>query len=324
MSAFNFTKIFYDQPITEKETYFGITNDYVVGAGSMQGWRKAMEDAFALTVTLPSDPHTSFFGVFDGHGGHIIADFVSKNIFNYIKTESEYHNGNVEAGIVSAFMRLDNYLMRDPLYGKTEAGSTAVVVIIRNETLYCANLGDSRAIAFAHNHVIPLSTDHKPMLPLERKRILDAGCFVNFDRVNGDLALSRAFGDFAYKRNRRKSISEQAVISQPEVVKKTLTREWEFVVLACDGIWDVMTNEQVCHFIRTRIEKNVKPDLICSQLLDECLCKDDPNAKYVGTDNMTVIIFVFIKNITFKRYQGIELRSNSLKYVCREKVVQKK
>lgn len=320
MSSLKFTRIFYDQPITEKETYLGITNDYVIGAGSMQGWRRSMEDAFAITVTLPSDPTTSFFGVFDGHGGHVIADFVSRNIFNYIIADPIYQKGNVEAGIENAFVRLDSYLMKDSLFGKTEAGSTAIVVVIRNDMLYCANIGDSRAIAFANNQVIPLSTDHKPMLPIERKRILDAGCFINLDRVNGDLALSRAFGDFSYKRNRKKSVSEQAVISLPEVVKKKVTEEWEFVVLACDGVWDVMTNEQVCRFIRVRIEKNVKPDLICAQLIDECLCKDDPNIKFVGTDNMTVIILVFLKNTSLRRYHGLEPREGFLKYVCRDKV----
>ncbi|XP_014277039.1 probable protein phosphatase 2C T23F11.1 isoform X2 [Halyomorpha halys] len=315
MSSLKFTKIFFDEPITEKETYFGITNDYIVGAGSMQGWRKSMEDAFAIAVTMPTDPQTSFLGVFDGHGGHVIADFLSKNIFNYIITDPAYLNGNVKTGIENAFMRLDSYLMKDILFGKTEAGSTAVVVVIKDDTIYCANVGDSRAIAFANNEVVPLSTDHKPMLPIERQRILEAGCFINFDRVNGDLALSRAFGDFSYKKNKNKSVSEQAVISQPEVVKKTITQEWEFVVLACDGVWDVMTNEQVCRFIRMRIERNIKPDLICEQLLDECLCKENPSARYIGTDNMTVIILVFLKNTRLRRYQGIEPRASSLNLI---------
>ena len=90
-----------------------------------------------------------------------------------------------------------------------------------------------------------LSNDHKPYLPVEKERIEKAGGQVKFNRVNGDLAVSRALGDFVYKRCESVEAKEQAVTAFPEIIVEERDKDDEFIVLACDGIWDVMSSQEV-------------------------------------------------------------------------------
>ena len=80
--------------------------------------------------------------------------------------------------------------------------------------------------------------------------------------MNGNLALSRALGDFVFKKNEAKKAEEQIVTAYPDVDIKDLTNDHEFIILACDGIWDVMTNEQVLEFVRIRIAQLVPPEIV--------------------------------------------------------------
>lgn len=122
------------------------------------------------------------------------------------------------------------------------AGSTAITLLIKNNQLFCANAGDSRAIACINGELEELSLDHKPNNAIEYKRICDGGGWVEYNRVNGNLALSRALGDFLFKRNQNKNAKEQIVTAYPDVEVRDLTEDYEFIVLACDGIWDVLSN----------------------------------------------------------------------------------
>lgn len=107
-----------------------------------------------------------------------------------------------------------------------------------------------------------LSFDHKPNNELESKRIIAAGGWVEFNRVNGNLALSRALGDFVFKRNEGKKAEEQIVTAYPDVEVRELTGDHEFVLLACDGIWDVLSNEEVLEFVRSRIAQQIPPETV--------------------------------------------------------------
>lgn len=94
------------------------------------------------------------------------------------------------------------------------------------------------------------------------KRISAAGGWVEFNRVNGNLALSRALGDFVFKRNETKKAEEQIVTALPDIEIKDITKDHEFLVLACDGIWDVMSNEEVLDFVRERIAQSIPPEKV--------------------------------------------------------------
>lgn len=215
-----------------------------------------------------------------------------------------------------AFLDIDYEMLHNESWGEQMAGSTAVVVLVKDNVLYCANAGDSRAIACINGKLEILSMDHKPNNENESKRIIEGGGWVEFNRVNGNLALSRALGDFVFKRSNKKP-EDQIVtgknnkqrnlyyisdthcyshfhylvchLAYPDVETRQVQKDWEFIVLACDGIWDVMTNEDVLQFCRARIGMGMQPEEICEELMNNCLAPDCQMGG-LGGDNMTVVL----------------------------------
>jgi serine/threonine protein phosphatase PrpC len=162
------------------------------------------------------------------------------------------------------------------------SGSTAVVVVLTPHHILCANAGDSRAILRRHGRVLPLSFDHKPSNIVERRRILQANGFVKRKRVDGDLAVSRAFGDFCMKQQ---TLPPQKVICHPDFIcyPRDLAGD-EFIVLACDGVWDVANNDMCSDFIQDMLhEGEVDLGNICEEALDTCL-------ELKSRDNMTILL----------------------------------
>lgn len=234
-----------------------------VGASSMQGWRVNMEDAHTHILSLaPDDPDASFFAVYDGHGGAKVAHYAGNHLHRSVLAQPEYKEGNIEEAIRKGFLKVDEDMLVDPEMREELAGTTAIIVLIKNNKLYIGNVGDSRAVASFSGRADPLSIDHKPSLDSESKRIIAAGGWVEFNRVNGNLALSRALGDFVFKRNEKKDAKEQIVTAYPEVQSREITEDLEFIVIACDGIWDVLSNEEVVDFIRTRIAGGMVPSQV--------------------------------------------------------------
>lgn len=122
------------------------------------------------------------------------------------------------------------------------AGCTANVVLITKTEILCANAGDSRAVLGRKGKSKELSIDHKPDTPSEKRRIERANGFVEDSRVNGMLALSRSLGDFEYKGNPILKPEDQIITAYPEVSIEKLSNDCDFVICACDGIWDCMTS----------------------------------------------------------------------------------
>ncbi|KAH8318592.1 hypothetical protein KR059_003707, partial [Drosophila kikkawai] len=177
-----------------------------------------------------------------------------------------------------------------------DSGCTAVVCLLHGRDLYVANAGDSRCVISRNGRVIEMSLDHKPEDDEEAARIIKAGGRVTLDgRVNGGLNLSRALGDHAYKTNVELPAESQMISALPDIKKLIITPEDEFMVMACDGIWNYMSSEEVVDFVRFRLkEKNKKLSIICEELFDNCLA---PNTMGDGTgcDNMTAVIVQFKK-----------------------------
>jgi len=176
----------------------------------------------------------------------------------------------------------------------SDSGCTAVVALIHGNTLLVANAGDSRCVLSRRGRAVALSADHKPEDEPERSRIQRAGGVVTHDgRVNGGLNLSRALGDHAYKQNTQLEASEQMISAIPDIQKIELEAGDDFVVLACDGIWNSKTNQQVVDFVRPRLHKaGHSPKAlshICEELFDDCL-SPDTSGDGTGCDNMTAII----------------------------------
>lgn len=290
------------EPVTSKETSVCEGGGLKVAVSSMQGWRVSMEDAHTALPSLPDDPHTAFFAVFDGHGGSAIAQHCAKQLHKRIMARPEYSRGNFHDAIQLGYLDMDHSMTQDPITKDEVSGSTAISCLLTRNSIYCGNIGDSRAVASVYGKAVELSTDHKPSLPAEKERIEAAGGWVEVNRVNGNLALSRAFGDFVFKRNISLNAKEQAVTAYPDVSVHDLTPDWEFIILACDGIWDVMTSQEVVDFVRCRLAQQESPEDVCESLLNRCLAPDCQMGG-LGCDNMTVIIVCCISGSTDVQYK---------------------
>lgn len=165
------------------------------------------------------------------------------------------------------------------------SGSTATVVLMTPSHFICANTGDSRAVLQRRGKSLPLSFDHKPSDTPERRRVLAAGGTVKGKRVDGDLAVSRAFGDFTYKQDKELSVEKQKVIVVPELIVYPRDKEGdEFIIIACDGIWDVVSSQQCAEAVQMLLQDG-ELDLgnICEESLDSCL-------DLKSRDNMTMML----------------------------------
>ncbi|ESN94661.1 hypothetical protein HELRODRAFT_107894 [Helobdella robusta] len=287
---------FLDKPKTEKHTEKGTGNGLKYGVSSMQGWRVEMEDAHCATIGLPLSQLNdwSFFAVFDGHAGAKVSEYCAKRLLEVIVESNEFKSEindqstltpeTVINGIKSGFLKLDDEIRENN--GEDKSGSTAVCSLISPKHVFVANCGDSRMVLSRAGKCVFNTLDHKPINPQERERIQNAGGSVMIQRVNGSLAVSRALGDFDYKNVEGKGQCEQLVSPEPEISSLDRTDEDEFLILACDGIWDVMSNDELCDFVRSRMRITDDLEAICSCVVDTCLSKG-------SRDNMSIVIVAF-------------------------------
>lgn len=268
-------------PNTDKESEDGVGTNVKWGACSMQGWRKSQEDAHIAKTDLSDG--VMCFGVFDGHGGPEVSRFVKEIFIEQLTKCEEFKIRQYDEALRSTFIRIDEILREpegiaklklikdefgnpDPFAGGTQredngnvancCGCTATVIIITQTHIFCANAGDSRVVlgrASGDDKCFPLSDDHKPDNPEERARIEAAGGFVEENRVNGSLNLSRSLGDFDYKNKEGIPSAQQMVICEPEVRSVARKAIDQFVILACDGIWDCLTSEECIEQTRTNL-----------------------------------------------------------------------
>ncbi|XP_074348158.1 protein phosphatase 2C 51-like [Apium graveolens] len=222
------------------------------GSISVKGRRKYMEDA--LTVDLGflmwESNNYDYFGVYDGHGGSEVARACRDHLHLLVKNEVEKQARKIidwEKVMVTSFLRMDEHVLAEGVEGST--GSTAIVVVVGEEVLVVANCGDSRGVFSRSSTVVPLSFDHKPDRPDELKRIeVSGGVVVNLNgkRVQGVLSTSRSIGDEHLK---------PYVVAQAEVTVKARSDLDEFIIVASDGLWDVMSNEDACKVVRFCLQR---------------------------------------------------------------------
>jgi protein phosphatase 1B len=283
---------FLDKPKTEKHNEKGKGNNLAYALSSMQGWRVEMEDAHSAHIGLPGGyKDWSFFGVFDGHAGAKVSMYCSEQLIEAITTNDDFrsikskaangresketHTAIVKKAIRRGFLELDNKVRALPEIenGEDKSGTTVTSVMLSPTHIYFANCGDSRAVLSRNGKVAFSTQDHKPTNPVEKERIQNAGGSVMIQRVNGALAVSRALGDFEYKSSSGRGQCEQLVSPEPDVHIEDRVDADEFLVLACDGIWDVMSNEEVCDFVRDRLQVTSDLVAIANLLVDTCLYK---------------------------------------------------
>lgn len=254
------------------------------------GTTKTNQDSYLMKKYSPTD---HVFGVFDGHGfqGHFVSQAISK-FFNELPFESL----NSPSALQSAFSSLSHTIKSSNRYDSNNSGSTCVLVTINSDKIYCANCGDSRAILLSGKNgaIISLSRDHKPDLPDERRRIEQQGGRV--DRVYGmgpfrvwlknenypGLAMSRSIGD---------GVAHSVGVSDiPEIKEFDIEKEEPLaLVVASDGVWEFMSNEEVKGIIeKYYYSKNTEG---CSKEIVEKSLEKWKMEGYAVDDITAVVVF---------------------------------
>lgn len=214
------------------------------------------------------------------------------------EAESE-NDENMEGGLAHQLLKVGN-----DVPGK-DSGCTAVMALLHNNELYVANAGDSRCVLSRAGKAIEMSFDHKPESDIEYKRIRKAGGSVSSEgRVNGGLNLSRAIGDHSYKENHELDMREQMITALPDIERIELTDDDQFMVIACDGIWNSLTSQEVVDFVNKRITRDSKLSDICDQLFHRCLA-GNTQGDGTGCDNMTCVIVRFDEKIKLQNGNGL-------------------
>lgn len=175
--------------------------------------------------------------------------------------------------------------------------ATVCLLDMNEKLVYCANAGDSRAILVRNRTAVPLSIDHKPSLKAERRRVLHAGGQVKGKldpRVQGDLNLSRAIGDWRHKQNHNLPLELQMISPRPDITVTKLTSKDSFLVLGCDGIWERFSSLDCAAFIAA-VSPLKKIGDIGKEICLQTVRKDDefeglPIGVTIGCDNMSVVL----------------------------------
>lgn len=254
---------------------------------SLKGLRLTNEDHH----TLPHKAQNKVFsfGIFDGHStrlckGDSVSLFLKNNL---IKEMSKYPDKmNKISYIKNAHKIIDKKLKKHMKKYSRICGSTSIVVsIFRNRTIVISNVGDSRAILSRNFKPIILSTDHKPDNPIEKYRIEKMGGKIifpknsfNVPRING-MAVSRSFGDY----------ENPYITYKPDIIKIKLKKTDNFIVIACDGLWDVMNNFDVINFVKKNKAKSKMAKLLANEAL-----------KRGSTDNVSVIFIYDFENTVWE------------------------
>jgi serine/threonine protein phosphatase PrpC len=233
-----------------------------------KGRRKYMED----NVFLFNNRDINFTSVFDGHGGKKCSLYLKYNIYNYFINEYKNYDKTYKS-IYITYKKLNNNFLQKGI----SSGSTCNTLIINKKAkqFYLANIGDSRCIAYYKNNKIrQISRDHKPTISKETNFIRKRGGYVKNGRVNGILAMSRSIGD----KNLEKYLNYE-----PEIYYGDLNKVFYFVQ-ASDGLFDVMTNREICQFINNLYQKRIPKKEIVKKLIKYAIYYRQ------SQDNISVII----------------------------------
>lgn len=252
------------------------------------GSRVEMEDFWC--VNKLNGGTILYCGVFDGHGGSSSSAFLKDNLCSFVsdagtelcerdsKDRTTEHSEKDHNPLALAFERADSALL-DHLgkLGDPEcwSGSTATVVFITSKYIVTANVGDSRAVLGKKGRTFDVSSDHRPLGSSkvgreEIKRVSDCGGWVQSMRVCGILAVTRAFGDYEFKGGRQElledlrvgGIPKSATLKKPPIVALPDVRFIErtdhddFLIIATDGLWDVMNSAQAVTFVRSLVKRD--------------------------------------------------------------------
>uniref|UniRef100_K3WGL1 protein-serine/threonine phosphatase n=1 Tax=Globisporangium ultimum (strain ATCC 200006 / CBS 805.95 / DAOM BR144) TaxID=431595 RepID=K3WGL1_GLOUD len=261
-----------------------------VGAYSNRGKRKENEDRLVCVSQQIRDDIVAYFGVYDGHGGSCVAEYLAKELHGGIfERMRNSPRDDMKTALTYAFSEADDEILHKQL----QAGSTAVALLVQGSKALIASVGDSQAVLCTRNgQARNYCTPHTPDSATERARILAANGKITDGRIFGFLGVSRAFGDLDFKTGRgefKNRFKGDLVIATPDVVEHDIAAHDEFIVLACDGLFDVMTPQQVVDFVRKKLALHGHVQHACEELVSYALS--------IGSeDNVTAVIVCFSRD----------------------------
>eukprot|EP01100_Stratorugosa_tubuloviscum_P003338 TRINITY_DN1803_c2_g1_i1.p1 TRINITY_DN1803_c2_g1~~TRINITY_DN1803_c2_g1_i1.p1 ORF type:complete len:405 (-),score=208.78 TRINITY_DN1803_c2_g1_i1:41-1255(-) len=243
---------------------------FKLGIAETIGRRKEMEDVSILIGCFRDKDNEDLIAIFDGHGGRQVAEYVGEHLPDILKKQLEDFPNDVVTALKNTFLQINQQIIQQRL----PSGSTGCVVLIIDDIIYTANIGDTRAVLCRQGHGLRLTIDHKPDLPEEKQNIETNGGFVQNSRLNGVLAVSRAFGD----------ITLHPVLScEPYISTTTIDKNIDkYLIVACDGFWDIFNDDLGVQIVKSETD----PIKACEKLRDR--------AYYSGSrDNISVAIVIF-------------------------------
>jgi serine/threonine protein phosphatase PrpC len=258
----------------------------------MHGWRETMEDAHTVCLSLPKHTDAAYFGIFDGHSGSLCSIYIAEKLVQAIDDLPSIFD---QEELARVCMECDQSFLDAEEFKHNEDGCAGIFSIVQKtedgkyNTLH-ANIGDSRTILAKWRSdgtgydAVACTWDHKPTDSKERTRIENAGGTVSMQRVDGQLALSRAFGDRLLKTPKDAPGKDRKVTSNPDFSTYEATSK-DFLLLCCDGIYeaDIFDRQDVIDWVAKKMETTDDLAKICADLLDECLSRG-------SHDNMSAMI----------------------------------
>lgn len=260
----------------------------------MQGYRIEQEDTHVVKLGLAGKAGQHLAGVFDGHSGGKVSAFLAAEMISRVGALENPMDG---AQLTTCLMKVDaDFIRQQEADGKD--GSACIISVIREQEgksganrkwdVVVANVGDSRAMVIhADGSLEELSRDHKPENPEEKDRIQKAGGMVMDNRVDGQLAMSRAMGDFPYKNHPTLAVHEQKVIPVPEI-KTTTVGTGDMLLICCDGIVESLQNSQVASHLHSArgSAASLDPVALLASLFDASVTSG-------SKDNHTAVLICF-------------------------------
>ncbi|KAI6178857.1 Phosphatase 2C containing protein [Aphelenchoides besseyi] len=240
---------------------------------------------------VPNLKRSSLVCLFDGHAGSRASEFCKSKFHVRFQAICQKHANNDLLTLEKNMKKKFTITFRKPA---AKDGSTATTLLLLNDVIYCANIGDSKAVVFRcegeKQQALQLTADHQPMNFEERQRIQKAGGNVSDGRLLGMIEVSRAFGDGHLKAH--------GLISVPSVKKLTLTLTDLFLIVACDGLWKVFTSNEAVNYVWTQYLQMRKKSEDTQKLFDkiaDALATEAIERKCA--DNVSVIIIAFAQNL---------------------------
>eukprot|EP01120_Amphizonella_sp_Union-15-10_P014685 TRINITY_DN7215_c0_g1_i1.p1 TRINITY_DN7215_c0_g1~~TRINITY_DN7215_c0_g1_i1.p1 ORF type:complete len:331 (+),score=86.72 TRINITY_DN7215_c0_g1_i1:58-1050(+) len=251
-----------------------------------QGSRPTMEDAHTvLDHAIKTDKDViAFYGIYDGHAGSEAAHFSAKELHHLIFGAQNWKE-DIKGALSNGFQQLDQKFLEEAKKKGWDSGATAVVAVLINDNLYVGNVGDSEACLVRVDgdevSALCLTEAHKATNSEEKHRVENMGGQILFGRLFGSLAITRAFGDPKYKKPH---LEKDFVSCEPALFHVPLNPATDkLLVLACDGLWDVMTHKDTAAFAYKQLTQGKNPTEIAKALVEESLNRE-------SQDNVSVVV----------------------------------